>query len=167
MGSREIDDESSTGSSVNRSLIGAAAAFGGSAAAAVLGGLGSRRAPQVYDELDKPSWAPPAEVFGPVWSLLYTSMGVAAWRLWRSGSARTPLVLHGVQLGLNAAWPACFFARRSRRASLAVIVALDLAVGAEIVTARRHDRLASALLAPYLAWTLFATALNATVRRSD
>ena len=91
-------------------------------------------------------------------------MGVAAWRLWRTGSARTPLALHGAQLVLNAAWPGTFFGTRSRRASLAVIVALDAAVAAEIVTARRHDRVAAALLVPYLGWTLYATALNRAVR---
>jgi tryptophan-rich sensory protein len=148
-------------------VLGFAGAFGGSAAAALVGGLGSRGAPEVYGELDKPSWAPPARVFAPVWTLLYASMGVAAWRLSRTGTARTPLALHAVQLSLNAAWPAAFFAGRSRRASLAIIAALDVAIGAEILTARRHDRLSSALLGPYLAWTVFATALNAAVRPSD
>ena len=151
---------------MKRSTLGLVAAFGGSAAAAAVGGLGSRRAPEIYDKLDKPSWAPPAGAFAPVWSVLYSAMAVAAWRLSRTG-ARTPLMLHGAQLTLNAAWPAAFFGRRSRRASLAIIVALDVAVAAEIVSSRRHDRVASALLAPYLAWTLFATALNFAVRRSD
>lgn len=152
---------------MRRSAVALVGALAASGAAALVGGLGSRRAPEVYGELDKPSWAPPAAVFAPVWSALYVSMGVAAWRLWRTGTARTPLVLHGTQLALNAAWPAAFFARRSRAASLAIIVALDVVVAAEIATARRHDRAASALLAPYLAWTLFATALNAAVRRTD
>ena len=152
---------------MKRSLLGLAAALGASAAAAVAGGLGSRRAPEIYEELDKPSWAPPAQVFAPVWTVLYAAMAVAAWRTWRAGNARTPLVLHGAQLALNASWPAAFFGRRSQRVSLAIIVALDLVVGAELLTARRHDRLAGALLAPYLVWSLYATALNAAVRRSD
>ncbi len=151
---------------MKRSLLGLTAAFGSSAAAALVGGLASRRAPEIYRELDKPSWAPPAGVFAPVWSLLYTAMAISARRLLRSGGARTPLVIHGAQLVLNAAWPAAFFGRGSRRSSLAIIVALDLAVGAEIVTARHHDRLAGALLTPYLAWTMFATALNLAVRPS-
>ena len=121
----------------------------------------------MYGDLDEPSWVPPPAVIAPVWSALYVSMGVAAWRLWRAGSARTPLALHGTQLALNAAWPAAFFARRSRPTSLTIIVALDVVIAAEIATARRHDRAASALLAPYLAWTLFATALNAAVRHTD
>jgi translocator protein len=151
---------------MKRSLLGLAAAVGASAAAAVVGGLGSRRAPEIYEKLDKPSWAPPAQVFAPVWSLLYAAMAVAAWRTWRAGNARTPLALHGAQLALNASWPAAFFGGRSRRASLAIIVALDVVVAGELVTAQRRDRLAGALLAPYLAWSLYATALNAAVRPS-
>lgn len=139
-------------------------ALGASAVAAAIGGLGSRSAPETYRALDKPRWAPPPWVFGPVWTLLYADMGVAAWRLWRRDNARTPLALHAVQLALNASWPAAFFGAGSRRGSLAIICALDVAVAAEIVTAARRDRVAAALLLPYLGWTLFATALNAAVR---
>lgn len=91
-------------------------------------------------------------------------MGIAAWRLWRTGSARTPLALHAAQLVLNAAWPAAFFGAGSRRGSLAVIAALDVVVAAEIVAAARRDRVAAALFVPYLGWTAFATALIAAVR---
>lgn len=137
-------------------------AAGGSAAAAAIGGIGSRRAPQVYSTLDKPAWAPPAGVFGPVWTALYTAMGVAAFRLARR-EARSALYLHAAQLGLNAAWPLTFFSARGKRASLAVIVVLDVLVAAEIVAAAREDAVATGLLTPYLAWCLFATALNAAV----
>ncbi|HEX6952599.1 MAG TPA: TspO/MBR family protein [Gaiellaceae bacterium] len=140
------------------------AALGASAVAAAVGALGSRGAPETYPELQKPRWAPPASVFGPVWTVLYADMGVAAWRLSRRDDARVTLSLHAAQLALNAAWPAAFFSARSRRVSLAVIVALDLAVTAEIAAAARRDRLAAALLVPYLGWTLFATALNVAVR---
>ncbi len=137
---------------------------GGSIAAALVGGLGSRRAPEVYQLLDKPSWAPPPGVFGPVWSALYTSMGWAAWRMSRRADGQPVLVLHGLQLALNAYWPIAFFSRRSRRESLVVIALLDGLVAAETVAAWRRDRLSGALLLPYLGWSLFATALNAAVR---
>ena len=98
-----------------------------------------------------------------MWSMLYASMGIAAWRVWRTGRGRVPLALHGTQLGLNAAWPAVFFSARARRAALTVIAALDAVLAAEIITAARRDRLAAALLVPYLAWSLYATALTAAV----
>ena len=137
---------------------------GGSIAAAAVGGLGARHAPEVYRLLEKPTWAPPSTVFGPVWSALYTGMGVAAWRLSGRTDTRSVLVLHGLQLVLNGYWPIAFFARRSKRESLAVIAVLDALVATETVSAWRRDRLSGALLTPYLGWSLFATALNAAVR---
>lgn len=131
-------------------------------AAALVGGVGSRNAAQVYGRLRKPSWAPPASVFGPVWTTLYGGIGFAGWRLYPAASQwlRT---LHLVQLALNAAWSPTFFGVRDKRASLVVISALDSAVAAEVMALRRTDPTAAALLVPYLAWSGFATALNVAV----
>lgn len=118
----------------------------------------------MYRALEKPRWAPSTSVFGPVWTALYTGMGVAAWRLSRRPDPGPPLLLHGCQLVLNAAWPVAFFARRSRRVSLTVVAALDVLVAAELGAAWRRDRLSAGMLAPYLGWSLFATALNGAVR---
>lgn len=128
-----------------------------------LGGVASRRAPEVYAALDKPRWAPPQRVFGPVWSVLYLLLGVVGWRLTAPRAARSTRGLHAGQLVLNAAWPAAFFAARRRGTALAIIAALDLTVTAELVSAARRDPTTAALLAPYLAWSLYATALNAAV----
>ena len=59
---------------------------------------------------------PPA--FGPVWTLLYTGIAVAGWRLYDAGSPRTKR-LHLTQLALNAAWPAAFFGAGEKKISLA------------------------------------------------
>ena len=131
-------------------------------AAAGLGGLASRDAPVVYGRLTKPPWAPPASVFGPVWSALYLANGIAGWRLFRTASKRTK-TLHLLQLSLNAAWPALFFGVRDKRSSLVVIALLDAVLAAEVASLRREDATAAALLLPYLAWSAFATALNAMV----
>lgn len=147
-----------------RSRRALALSLAASGLAAVIGGIGSRNAPEVYRQLEKPRWAPPAGVFGPVWGALYTMIGVAGGRLATARSPRVPLVLHGVQLALNAAWSPLFFQARRRRAALAVVLGMDAVVAAEIVTALRRDRTAAALLAPYLAWNLYATALTASVR---
>ncbi len=145
-----------------RTARSAALAAGGSMAAAAIGGIGARRAPEVYGRLDKPAWAPPAGIFGPVWAALYTIMGVAAFRLARR-SARVALALHAAQLALNAAWPVAFFSARDKRMSLGLVIALDAVVAAEMAAAAREDVVAAGLLSPYLTWCLFATALNAAV----
>jgi benzodiazapine receptor len=131
-------------------------------AAAGLGGLGSRTAPETYARLRKPGWAPPASVFGPVWSALYAGIGVVGWRLAGRTAPRVQ-ALHLAQLVLNGAWPITFFGVQDKRASLVIIAALDVAVAAEIAALRRTDPVAAGLLVPYLAWDLFASVLNATV----
>lgn len=137
-------------------------AVGPVAAAAALGGLGARHAPQTYRRLRKPRWAPPAAAFGFVWSALYVGIGAAGWRLFGSASRRTRL-LHLTQLTLNAAWPVAFFGVRDKRASLMIIALLDGALTAEILTLQGEDKIAAYLLVPYLGWSAFATALNAAV----
>src|SRR3954454_16114419 len=109
------------------------------ALAAAIGAVGARQAPQVYGQLRKPRWAPPAAAFGPVWTVLYVLLGVAGWRLAGRPVARKVLVLHVVQLTLNALWPAAFFAGRRRAASLAIIAALDASLAAEVVLVGRED----------------------------
>lgn len=131
-------------------------------AAAVVGGAGSRNAPRTYARLRKPAWAPPAAVFGPVWTTLYALIATAGVRIAARGD-RTTQTLQYTQLVLNGAWPLVFFARGQKAASLAVIGALDAVLLAELARLRREDPTAAALLAPYAAWSAFATALNAAV----
>jgi len=118
---------------------------------------------EVYERLNKPYWAPPAGVFGPLPVALYSTTAAAGWQLWQhqvEPSAKTGLGLHAAQLALNAAWPSTFFSARNRSASLAVIMTLDVTIAAEIAVAARVDGSAAALLTPYLTWSLFATALT-------
>lgn len=119
-----------------------------------------------YALFSKPPWAPPAALFGPVWTVLYTLMGVAAWRVWsRFGFAGAKLALGAfiAQLVVNAAWSPVFFGLDQPAAALVVIVVLDLLLVPTVILMGRHDRVAGSLLIPYLAWVLFATALNAAI----
>lgn len=125
---------------------------------AVVASLGSLQAPTFYAQLNQPDWAPPAWLFGPVWTLLYLMMAVAAWRVARAG--RSPaLMVYLVQLVLNALWSWLFFSWHMGAAAFACIVVLWLLIGATIALFRRIDRVAAALLLPYIAWVSFAGAL--------
>lgn len=131
-------------------------------AAAVIGGLASVDAPSFYAGLAKPSWAPPAGVFGPVWTLLYVSMCVAAWLVVRAqgrAEARPALQLYGVQLVANAGWSWLFFHVHS--GALAFFGALLLLVLVALTAHAfwRRRRPAGLLMLPYLAWVTFASAL--------
>jgi tryptophan-rich sensory protein len=120
-----------------------------------------------YRELAKPAFQPPGWVFGPVWTLLYALMGVAAWRVWRLGTAapgvRPALVWFAIQLAINAAWTPVFFGAHAIVAALIVLVALWVALVATIAAFRRVDVPATLLLIPYLVWVSFAVVLNAAI----
>jgi tryptophan-rich sensory protein len=135
------------------------------------GAVGGRFLPgEWYRALDKPPWTPPGWVFGPAWTLLYLSMGVAAWLVWRERGwqrAALPLAVYGVQLVLNGLWSWLFFGLRRPDLALADIVALWAAIATTIVTFWGVRPLAGAILLPYLAWVSFATALNASIWRRN
>ena len=131
--------------------------------------IGSRFMPgEWYAGVAKPSWNPPNWIFGPVWSLLYTLMAVAAWRIWRKvgfRGASGALGLFGIQLALNAAWSWLFFGLHRMDWAFAEILVLCAAILATMIAFRRIDRPAAWMLVPYLAWVAFASVLNGTLWR--
>ena len=140
-------------------------------AAAGVGGYATTRSLRDwYLALPKPSWNPPNWVFGPVWTVLYLAMAVAAWLVWRVRDERdvaAALVWFAAQLVLNVAWSVVFFGLRAPKGGLAVIVALWLAIVGTILAFAPISTPAAAILAPYLLWVTFATALNGAIVRTS
>ena len=131
--------------------------------ASAIGALGSFQAQRFYGQLIQPSWAPPPWVFGPVWSLLFTMMAVAAWLVWRKGgfrSGRSALIVFVIQLLANTLWSWLFFAWQLGGLAFVDIVVLWFLIAINIVLFWRMVPMAGALLIPYLAWVSFAAALN-------
>ncbi len=140
------------------------------AVAGVGGWFTSQGLGEWYGSLGKPSFNPPSSVFGPVWTVLYALMAVAAWIVWRDAGfagAGAALTLFFVQLALNLAWSGLFFALRSPGLALLDIVALWLAILATTVLFFQHSTWAGALMVPYLLWVSFASVLNAAVWRMN
>jgi len=137
-------------------------------AAGAVGAVAAVDAASFYAQLSKPPWAPPAWLFGPVWSALYALMGVAAWLVWRApGSTGVALGLFGAQLAFNALWSWLFFAwHRGALATVEVLVLLAL-IMATAAAFWRTSRLAALLLMPYLLWVSFASVLTWAVWRSN
>jgi tryptophan-rich sensory protein len=123
--------------------------------------------PRYYATLRKPTWAPPPGVFGPVWTILYALIGVAAWRVASRSPNRAALRLWGVQLLLNAAWTPIFFGLRRPGVALAEIVAMWVAIAATTVVFLRRHVAAGVLMLPYLAWVTFAATLNFAIWRRN
>lgn len=121
-----------------------------------------------YAGADKPFFTPPGWLFGPVWTVLYAAMAVAAWQLSRrrdrgTSEAGALLRLWWLQLALNLLWTPLFFAGQLLWLAFVDILLLDAVVAVLVVRAWRVDRVAAWLLVPYLGWVLFATVLNAGV----
>ena len=130
------------------------------AVVALAAGVGSRFMPDAwYRNLAKPSFNPPDWIFGPVWTLLYLLMAVAAWLVWlRAGlrGGKVALALFTAQLALNGAWTPLFFGLHEIGWALADLAVLWLAIAATLISFWRIRPLAGVLLAPYLAWVSFA-----------
>lgn len=150
----------------NKQILGFVAWLAVSFIAAAVGSAASIQSGPFYVQLVRPEWAPPPEVFGPVWTVLYVLMGIAAWLVWRVGgfrAARTGLTLFLVQLAVNALWSWLFFGWHLGGAAFADIVLLWVLVVATLVAFWRVRPLAGVLLIPYLLWVSFASVLNYSV----
>jgi tryptophan-rich sensory protein len=142
------------------------------AASFIVAGLGSAatfdNVTGWYATADKAPWSPPNGVFGPVWTVLYTAMAVAAWLVWRQQApgTRRALTVYGVQLALNLAWTPLFFGlypvigTAALWLALVVILALIAAVAVTVLYFGPISRAAGLLLLPYVSWLVFASTLN-------
>ncbi|MEO6117363.1 MAG: TspO/MBR family protein [Pseudolysinimonas sp.] len=138
---------------------------------AALGGLSTiQNVNGWYEHAARAFWTPPNAVFGPVWTVLYTLMSVAAWLVWRergTTDVRPALMAYVAQLVLNALWTPVFFGLypfagiSALWIALVIIVAIDAMVLLTMLRFWKVRRLAAVLLIPYWAWVLYATTLNA------
>jgi len=123
--------------------------------------------PTWYAELTKPFWTPPPFVFPIAWTTLYVMMAIAFWRLWDrvtpSDARRRAMIFFAIQLALNAIWSPVFFGWHGIQTGLAIIILMAIFIAATIMSAVRIDRIAAALLVPYLCWVLYASTINAGV----
>lgn len=118
-----------------------------------------------YASFTKPAFAPPAWVFGPVWTLLYIMIGVAGWRIHQRAPTSVEMKQWWAQMLFNFSWTPAFFMLSSRGLALAIIVILLATILSLIARLWSRDRTAALLLLPYAAWVGFATVLNAEILR--
>lgn len=135
--------------------------------AAAIGAAASVDAGTFYQQLIRPRWAPPGWLFGPVWSVLYLLMGIAAWLVWRMHGLHNAHVAYAffvAQLAANALWTWLFFAWRQGGLALVEILVLWLLIVATVISFwQMRVRAAAILLLPYLAWVTFAAFLTFSI----
>lgn len=119
-----------------------------------------------YRNLSKPSFQPPGSAFGPVWTVLYTMMGIADYVVAAEGKgeeAANARRIYKIQLGLNSLWTMLFFGIRMPGLALIEIAGLWVAIVMTISEFWKISRVAALLLVPYLLWTTFASVLTASI----
>lgn len=121
----------------------------------------------IYSELKQPSFSPPSWVFGPVWAILYTLMGISAYLVYKQGiknpDVKTALVFFSIQLFLNFLWSIIFFGLSNPMLAFIEIVILWGFIMAMIISFKKVNRIAAYLQIPYFLWVTFAAILNLTI----
>lgn len=134
---------------------------------AILAGAVTSRSVDVwYPTLAKPGFTPPDWLFGPVWSVLYTLMAIAAWLVWRRAGLQGggfAFLLFGLQLALNLEWTILFFGQHAIGWALADMAVLLFLIVATMISFWRIDRIAGLLFLPYVLWVGYAMLLNAAI----
>jgi translocator protein len=142
------------------------------ATTAAMGALGTDPKSSWYKSLRKPSWQPPPTAFGLVWTPLYGLIAISGARVLartdnRSRHSFAALYAYATDLALNAGWCWLFFKARRPRTALAKLAGLQSCNIALTARAFREDKTAGIALLPYVAWSGFAAALNASIVRRN
>jgi tryptophan-rich sensory protein len=122
---------------------------------------------QWFETLLKPTWNPPAYLFGPVWSILYLLMGIAFWFVWKADipfvQKRKAIAIFAVQLIFNFCWSLLFFKFHSPFYALIDIIIMIITITLTMFNFSSINRKAVYLLVPYILWVSFAALLNFTI----
>jgi tryptophan-rich sensory protein len=115
--------------------------------------------PNWYASLNRPVFSPPNWVFGPVWTILYTLIGIALYKIWIKNK-KGSLNLFFFHLFLNAIWSPIFFGLHNLILAFLVIILMDISLIIIIKKFYKIDKIAAYLLIFYLLWISFASVLN-------
>ena len=152
--------------------------------AGIIGSIGTVSSVDTwYTTLVKPSFNPPGWIFGPVWLILYTLMGIALYLVWlqiqkptgilawfkyklqrkKRERIQSAVVFFLIHLVINALWSLVFFGMKELGSALLVIILLWIMILVLVKEFFAIDKRAGFLLLPYLAWVSFATLLNYSI----
>lgn len=133
----------------------------------IIGALANRDSQEKYAKLKKPSFSPPPWVFPTVWTALYAMMGIAKYRADEKKQLHNnrvkPNIPYDIQLGLNFLWSFLFFKWGLRGTALVEMAFLLAAVTFTAYEFNKHDKIAGALMVPYIGWVTFALGLNYSI----
>lgn len=122
--------------------------------------------PTWYASLNKPFFQPPNWLFGPVWLVLYTLMGISLYLIvrekWKT-KVKIAASVFLIHLVLNGLWSIIFFGWKDIALALILIVAIWMMIILCMTLFAEINKTAAWLLLPYLLWVSFATVLNLSI----
>jgi tryptophan-rich sensory protein len=119
-----------------------------------------------YETLVRPAITPPNWLFGPMWTTLYTLIGISLYCYWQKKTKedkKIGYVLFSIQLFLNALWSIIFFGLHELVFGLITIIFLWFFILFTIIEFKSINKKAAYLMIPYLAWVTAATILNFSI----
>lgn len=119
--------------------------------------------PAVYAQLNKPFLAPPGNIVGIVWTVLYALIGLALFLVIDSKEAKsktTSYFLFGIQLVLNFIWSIIFFGGSHFWIASFISLFLLITILFSIREFRSISKGAAICFIPYLIWICYATYLS-------
>lgn len=120
-----------------------------------------------YQTLIKPTWAPPAFLFGPVWTVLYAiiavTYGYVVWMYFQNKISFFVLLPFIINIIANLIFtPLQFGLQNNLLATLDIFLVLSTLIWA-IVAIHPYAPWISYANIPYLLWVSFATVLQSTI----
>jgi translocator protein len=116
-----------------------------------------------YPTLNQPYFRPPNSLFAPVWTILYTLIGISLYLILikpLSKKRTEALKLFALHLVLNALWSIVFFGLHQIFLALVIIIVMVVTLVFIMKKFLSLDSRASGVLFPYLVWISFAMLLN-------
>lgn len=120
---------------------------------------------EIYEQLEKPVFAPPAYVFPIVWTILYILMGIAAYKIYvlkyENIDTSSAMFVYYIQLLLNFLWSIMFFGLRLYgMAFIELLVLICFVILAIKRFYTKGGKISALLMMPYLIWIIYAGVLN-------
>lgn len=120
-----------------------------------------------YTTYIKPDWAPPAWLFGPVWTILYAviavSFGYIIYKWWKGGISWKMVLPFKLNLLFNLLFtPIQFGLQNNTLAAVDILLILGTLLWSMTIIWKKYTWVALVNV-PYLAWVSFATVLQLTI----
>jgi translocator protein len=161
---KKKQEKKKTGNGLKKALLAVGCVLASYAAGAIGSIFTFQNIPTWYNALNKPPLNPPNWIFGPVWSTLYTLMGISLFLIIKDGlkndNVNKAAGYWVYQIVLNTLWSIIFFGLKSPMWAIPVIVLLVDGVLHTIIESYKVSKTAAFLLVPYILWISFATYLN-------